>query len=56
MLTETFELPWLPDTPQELRMRLTLLLAPNYMGRTTDPAADAQKLASAVDAVIGTIK
>ncbi len=62
---ETFELPWLPDSPEELRFRLTLLLAPNYMTTSTatvqatvdaDAKNDANRLKAAVNAVIETLK
>lgn len=65
MISETWNLPWTPDTPEELRFRVTLLLAPNYMTTSTatlpasvllDATNDAARLKAAVDAVIGLLK
>lgn len=62
--TEIWDLPWVPDTPVELRLRITLLLAPNYMTTSTatvpatvlkDAQDDANRLKAAVDAVINTL-
>ena len=64
-MTEVWDLPWTPDSPQELRLRLTLLLANKYMttGTATNPASiesdatnDAARLKAAVNAVIRTLE
>lgn len=61
MISDLWTLPWTPDTPEELRFRVTLLLAPNYMTTSTatlqatvdaDAKNDANRLKAAVDAVI----
>lgn len=63
--SDIFELPWVPDTPDELRFRVTLLLAPIYMTTGTatvaatvalDALNDANRLKAAVDAVIKTLE
>lgn len=57
MESDEFQLTWSPDTVAELRFRLTLRLAPNYMSLTTGDATSdavnaANRLKAAVDAVI----
>jgi hypothetical protein len=61
---ETWELPWTPDSPEDLRFRITLALLDKYMTTSTattqesidlDAKNDARRLKAAVDAVIGTL-
>jgi len=61
MSEEIWNLSWTPDSPQELRLRITLLLANKYMTTGTatlpesiarDAREDAARLKAAVDAVI----
>jgi len=58
---DDMQIPWLPDTADELRFRVTLLLAPIYMTTSTatlpdtvlaDARNDSNRLKAAVDAVI----
>jgi hypothetical protein len=65
VINEVFSLPWTPDTPEELRLRLTLALADKFMTTSTatlpetvakDAAQDAARLKAAVDAVIRTLQ
>jgi hypothetical protein len=62
---EIWSLPYTPDSADELRFRITLLLANKYMTTGTattqesidlDAANDAKRLKAAVNAVINTLK